>query len=643
MGKTSLLHAKVLPLLETEHWFSVYARPQDHPLKSLQTALASHLLPDPRDEAIVVDQLHEMWPESALSLDAAVTAYRALPHERRARLRLLMPRSEFQAPPLPMMCRALRGSIGVNDLIEHFEAMVADGPAMGVTPQTPLQDLASLLRHDGTVKLWEHWRGRFASSDGLAGALSVLDDDWAPLRPGMGGTILVLDQFEEVFTQLRHGTIETFLGETGRCLAACDAGTSGRPLHMALSMRKEFFADLVPLLQPFGAVERLTFFLGSMPADQARNAFSRPARMFGLTFAGGEGGAPGCIDGMLTLALDEGETPTSALPGTPPEDPPRLPADGRYAPTLISLIGAHLWARLDETKRSGAEPVGMPLSWKDFQRLVPHLDDVFTSFLDDALAQLDQSQAPDQPHASGATRVDALELLERLATSAGFRNIIAEEQLIEQLPLNRDASTALLDDMDRRLKLVRRERRHGGRFVEIMHERLIPPVRRMLADARRRDILRATLGPAYDMLYTVPDEADPDLTKDPLPSHFREALIYYLDRLSLDGVAAKNLLRSLLAAGPDLDTRSGGGWQKRWQQSVLRLAGDLTRSPDREAGRAPLLTGSKLDSAIGELGQRSRTPPGDVMRHLVLSVLADRSARAPERIRAAFLSIATLR
>jgi hypothetical protein len=340
--------------------------------------------------------------------------------------------------------------------------------------------------------------------------------------------------------------------------------------------------------------------------------------LFGLSFAGMQTAGLGCLERVLALTLDDGATVERDSPGEKKEAKAGLPEGRHYAPALISLVGAHLWARVK------AEPsLAAPLSWDTFTRLVPDLDNVFDSFLRDGLTRIYQRNDEDN-----LTIFDALELLDRLVTSTGFRNILAEAVLLAQMPLPQRAAKHLLEFMDHEVRLIRRESRRGGRFVEIMHERLIPPAQQMLGELRRRDPLRAALAPARDMLYMLPDEPDP--TRDPLPPHFREALFSHLDRLDLDGLAAKNLLRSLLVTGPD-NRDSGETWH-RWSESLIKLA-RVASSPVPCAGRRMLLVDADLDAALNEFDRQGRMLDRDMARHILQSALADRSDLAGDRIR----------
>jgi hypothetical protein len=623
IGKTSLLQAKVLPLLEQEHWHTVLARPREDAIESLIASFAEHLLPDPAVEVAVIGRLAAEAGEHRALRDA-LEWFLALPGNERIKRRLYVPAGHPDAAALPMICRALRGSFDLIDLLEHFEAVACFGKPLDLTPRTTLRELTARLGQAETATSWRRWRARFGSAGTLDTLAAIFEQEWAPLRPSMIGAVMVLDQFEEVFTLKKPGTIEALFERIGGFLERSASRRVAKPMHLMFSLRKEFYADLVPHVRKFGADEQLTCSLGAMPLAEARHAFTKPAAMIGLTFAPAGGGEPACIDGILGMALDEGTA--ERKPGE------QLPEGPRYSPAFISLIGAHLGERLRENP-----DLAMPLTWREFQRLIPQLDNVFGSFLEGALAKLESMKLVHR-----TTRFDALELLDKLATSGGFRNIIAEDSLIEQLPMKRDAAEELLNVLDFDLKLVRREGRRKAIFVEIMHERLIAPIRRLLAEARRRDVMRASLAIAYDMLHTLPD--DPDPTKDPLPAQFREALWLSLDHIDLDGLAARNLMRSLLIAGPGADWRSKveRGAMSAWSAAICSLSQNLSRPQAASSHRAVLLVGRELKVAIDNLDGQSQPIDLDQLRHIAISALADRSEFASESIRCVFRKLSLM-
>ena len=614
IGKTSLLQAKVLPLLEEEGWHTVLARPRDDAIDSLLGAFAEHLLPDPAVETGVLGRLADDVGAEC-SLHDALDRFRALPDHERIRRRLHVPHGHPDAAALPMVCRALRGSLDTLDLIEHFEAMMCYGTPLDLTPHTTLKDFATALRQPGAVHCWKEWRARFSEARTLDELAALFEQEWAPLRPGLTGAVMVLDQFEEVFTLKKPGTIEALFERLGGFLGRSTDRRAAKPMHLMFSLRKEFYADLVPHVRRFGPDEHLTASLGALPLAEARHAIAKPAAMIGLRFAAANGPEPDCVDGILAMALDEG---TAERKSTEP-----LPDGPRYSPAFISLIGAHLRERLKESPDTP-----LPLSWSEFQRLIPQLDNVFDSFLEGALTKLECAELLYKP-----TRFDALELLDKLATSVGYRNIIAEDALIEQLPMKRAAAEELLKVLDFDLKLIRREGRRKTIFVEIMHERLIAPIRRLLAQARSLDLTRACLAISYELLYRLPD--DSDLTKDPLPTQFRDALFEYLERLELDHLAASHLLRSLLVVGPSARERKKATFleDSRWAKAVRELSTTVNQSTLAECNRVQRSTRIELGKTIEDLDEALRSGNAIWLRQ-IRDQHADRSFRVGRRIRA---------
>jgi hypothetical protein len=623
IGKTSLLHAKVIPLLEKERWFAACARPKHDPIQSLREALLDCLMPNPSSEAEVVDQLAErMLQRPPLTLRSALSWYMDLSREERSQFRLFRPplRDDFVA--LPMICRALRGSISCEHLIEHFEALAAAGPCINVTPHTTLRDLAQSLRSPVFAKLWREWRHDYNETrdSKLIGAVTFVEDQWLPLRPALEGIVLIVDQFEELFTRLPRNNLDELLEE---CTKLVNRTTSDKllPVHVAFSLRKEFFADLVRHLREFGSIERLTFFVGKMRIDQARAALSKPAALFGIEFAQTEEGEGlGCLDRILKFACDEIELNSSSVR-----------EDQDYSPALISLLGAHLWNRLQTDPAQQTH-----VTWTAFQKLVPNIDNVFESFLSECLERIERTA-----NLNRVTQFDVLELLDRLVTTTGFRNIVSEDDLIDQLPLRPQISQLLLNAMDHDLKLVRRESRRGGRFVEIMHEQLIAPARRMLTKLRLEDFNRAALFSAYDMLYMLPDVVDP--TSDPLPAHFREALYQHLNRLELDQLAAKILLRSLLVAGPASgDSKVDGPEWDSWSDTINLLASTVSDETKSAPNRMALMSSGAVVAELATLLRRKKLPNADAVRHIALSALGDRNETASSHIWRVFPILANL-
>jgi len=164
-------------------------------------------------------------------------------------------------------------------------------------------------------------------------------------------------------------------------------------------------------------------------------------------------------------------------------------------------------------------------------------------------------------------------------------------------------------------------------FVEIMHEKLIEPVRSMLNDLRRQDQLRAALLAAQGVLNMLQDEPDPE-GPDPLPPYFRSALERYCHRLDMDALAAKTLLRSLLLAGPRQD-------RSEWRDAIRTCSSRLHSGGDASDTRRLLLRGHRLDDELARVEREGLRPRFDERRLLTQSALGDLSDAGSNRLRRA--------
>jgi uncharacterized protein YjbI with pentapeptide repeats len=87
-------------------------------------------------------------------------------------------------------------------------------------------------------------------------------------------------------------------------------------------------------------------------------------------------------------------------------------------------------------------------------------------------------------------RDPAIALLSHLVTPSGTRNILSEEELIERVyteeGIDKDVVKKALDALEERTKLVRRERRYGNYFYEIVSEFLVPWISQQKAERTAR-------------------------------------------------------------------------------------------------------------------------------------------------------------
>ena len=64
MGKTSLLDALAMPMLEDQGWTTVRCRPHLDPLLTLKRAILDRVLPDPADEARAIAKIRSILDQS---------------------------------------------------------------------------------------------------------------------------------------------------------------------------------------------------------------------------------------------------------------------------------------------------------------------------------------------------------------------------------------------------------------------------------------------------------------------------------------------------------------------------------------------------------------------------------------------------
>jgi hypothetical protein len=611
IGKTSLLNAKVVPLLEKRGWITIASRPTEDPGSSIRHAICDHLIPDLADETRVVQGLAaELGP--ARTLGSAIAWHEDLRFKDRIKHRFFLPGPIPPFGAMPMISRALRGSISCEDLLEHYEAVASRGQFLGLSEETSLGDLVEQLGLEHLRESCELWRKLLVEAGGsLLETLRYVEDEWLALRPNAAGLLLIVDQFEEMFTVAGPAKATAWMSEFAE-VADAQRSENGlrRPVRLTLSLRKEFLADLMPHLEPFGAAETLTFFLGSLNVSQARDALRCPVQKMGYRFVRRKP-QESIVDRII------GHTEEVAI--GPDEGGKGRTKARLFSPILISLLGAHLWKGLEREATEAEGPITYAIDLDRFERLVPSLENIFEAFLMEALEDLATSLG------SKATRFDALELLDRLVTSGGFRNFVLEEHLVSRAPMPAGDARELIEQLDYRHRLIRRERRGKDVvFVEIMHEKLIEPVRTMLAGLRQHDQLRASLLAAKDMLRMLPEEVEPGKA-DALPAYFRDALQRYCDRLDPDLRSARILFRSLLIAG---DRHKGD----EWPEAVRRLARDMPSYKEAGSDRRPLRHGIRLDQELKAAKRRDATPSLDDWCLLARSALADTTAAAGQRI-----------
>ncbi|MEJ2209520.1 MAG: BTAD domain-containing putative transcriptional regulator [Anaerolineae bacterium] len=192
---------------------------------------------------------------------------------------------------------------GLLHALKQGDAPIKDEHVYVITPTArPLESLAVSLTRD---------------TSSLSAATVLADDlarDPRALRlhaqrqvGGAGGLLLlVVDQFEELFTQC-HSEEERQAFVDNVLTAACPPGpggeegecNTGQHVAVVIVLRADFYVHCSPYAGLREALERNQVFVGPMRPQELRRAMEEPARQGGWAFA------PGLVDLLLQEVKDE--------------------------------------------------------------------------------------------------------------------------------------------------------------------------------------------------------------------------------------------------------------------------------------------------------------------------------------------------
>jgi hypothetical protein len=556
-GKTSLLNARVIPGLEQKGWFAVRILPQDDPTMSLRATTLDWLLPDPDAEAgSVADALAALSQgDSNVPLDTLLEAYDRLDRRDRRRRDLIACVScrFLRATPVVQtwFSRLLRGTISAEQFSEHLGAIDERMPAFsGKTP------VAEIAKSPSAPEFLESYHELLRLLDrpfeSLAGFFVNLLHIYGRHRSQFG-MVLILDQFEEIFTRfVGRGTVpalpdvklrERFFAEledlyTHQSSSIESGSRAPLPIRFVISMRDEYIAQLDSVRQFVPDLAANAYHLSALTRDSAQRAIQEPARIFGYDYE------PECyaeIVGQLARDADFVE------------------------PAHLQIVCEKLWNV--SGKQLAAEGSGGLVSLETFNTLggVPGMLD---SFFDDFLAGLEFTD-----------RLEALEMLAILVTPSGTRNILEEEYLINVPLRNPHRRRELLAQLTNRT-IVRAERRLGGKFVEITHEFLIAPIHRATLRELSADPAYALFRSALRSLEHMCDLPLGLPGTRLLRADEYEVLNQRRDQVFWSGWSSEVMLRSAILLGRPAEEL------KVW----LEKAGELGNPPD---------VGTALDPAAG--------------------------------------------
>lgn len=509
MGKTSLLEALALPMLEDQGWITVRCRPHLDTTTTLRRAILDRVVPDPEDEARAIEKTLAIMAENGQPADASIadvlTWFQSLPRDvpSFAALQHYEPpklgdpstgqpegeEAEDKERTFPFVTRLFQYGTGLRLLerqVTALEALAGTGSWVGGSQaerraEVAAADFAKLLaffRDPRVSRVHASVRQSLETSEmPLAQFLQRLQAIWGQQYDSFG-LVLVLDQFEEIFTRyvdpLRSlGALQprdapdwelrpAFFRDLATAVnsvepsppleAAPEAAEPMPPLRIMISMRDDFIANLDQLTQHTGPIAGAAqYHLGALSAHAARQAVVEPARLFGVTYE------PALLDTIID----------------------NLAKEKRWVePGHLQIVCEYLWEKSGSHLAAGGGGT-IPMS------SMPEADGArgIRIIVSGHFNKILNYGANDRPR-SDAQKVEILDLLEPLMTQGGTRNIVEKERLTLAPFRNIELRRELLEELNRN-RILRTEPRLGGKFVEITHEFLIGPIQTAMRDLFR--------------------------------------------------------------------------------------------------------------------------------------------------------------
>lgn len=240
-------------------------------------------------------------------------------------------------------------------------------------------------------------------------------------RGAQAGTMLFVDQFEEIFTLCADPTERAaFLS----CIeGAADDATS--PLRVILAMRSDFLDRLADARKLSSDVAKGLFLLPPLGKDGLLEALTKPVEMLGYRYE-----TPELVEKMLS-ALERTNAP--------------LP--------LLQFMAAKLWEARDTDRKLLTSASYDKLGGVE-GTLASHADTVVSSM-------------------SARDKELARQFFERLVTPERTRAIASESDLRELAKDAAEADRVLARLVEARLLMAEKDESNGGVSVEIVHESLI--------------------------------------------------------------------------------------------------------------------------------------------------------------------------
>ena len=284
--------------------------------------------------------------------------------------------------------------------------------------------------------------------------------------------VLIIDQFEELFTLHRPEVREDFIRDlAGLVRGVRPRRVEARPgesfsetppdVKVVLVLREEFYPNLEELRDAIPGIYRAPFRLSPLSADSAREAITIPAEAAGDVYL-----TPAFTwdESALSLVLGflSGTRGGEARSGASSDiEPFQLQLVCQYAEDLVHEKGLKAITAAD----LGGEQA---------------LKSVIGDFYETSLRKVREA-FPDRPDLPAKLEKLCEEGL--IIAETGRRRLLEESDIKAKFGIDRDVLRKMLD-----LRLIREEPRVGDSYYELAHDTLVEPIRR---DRKRREAREA--------------------------------------------------------------------------------------------------------------------------------------------------------
>jgi hypothetical protein len=438
------------------------------------------------------------------------------------------------------------------------------------------------------------------AEDAQGKALSDRLDDLS--RGTQRTVVVILDQFEEVFTLLGTETLAPLLTELAACLRL-----PGAPVHVVFSLREDFLVYLHDLQTHLPGVFAHRYRLRPLCAAEAREAIEAPARRVGL-------GYEPALAAQIVRDLRR--------------------EDGTIEPSDLQIVCSALYEDLKDAGGNTFTLTRYRALGSAAQLLAGHLESVVA-------------------HEPNPAQVKAV--LKAMVTAQGTKASLPAAEIARLADIEEETATANLRRLDRPHRLVRPLEQEGETRYELIHEVLGPRILAWIEEPAEReakaihDLLRIEVHnwrhfdalPGPDKVRAVDAQRENPylrLGRDEVEILVRSAVRhgvsedYWLERAEAVGVIAGDFLLPALTSPQD-QVRERAARLLDHRRALAELARLLREAVPELRARAVATLGDLDAPRARRLLRRARHDPDPTVRAAAWNALEARAPRPTARLR----------